>query len=150
MDTFSVKTFQDLTPAELYDVLQLRCRIFIVEQRCLFVDPDGYDQQCLHVLLYRGESLIGYARVVPPAVIYPEASIGRVSSQAPLRGLGIGKLVMAKALEVCEAHFPGAPIRLMAQYYLLDFYKSFGFAPSGDIYIEDDIEHIDMYLYETL
>lgn len=131
---------------ELYDILQLRCRIFVVEQRCLFVDPDGYDQRCLHGMLYRGEALIGYARVVPPSVIYPEASIGRVSSEPKLRGLGIGREVMAKALQICSERFPGVPIRLMAQYYLLDFYKSYGFVPRGEIYSEDDIDHIDMFL----
>ena len=36
----SVKKFEELTKRELYEVLKARCRVFVVEQACPYLDPD--------------------------------------------------------------------------------------------------------------
>jgi len=40
--------------------------------------------------------------------------------------------------------YGNVPIRIGAQLYLKRFYESFGFRQSGEIYLEDEIEHIEM------
>jgi ElaA protein len=42
--THLVKTFQQLTVNELYDLLRLRSEVFVVEQNCVFLDQDNKDQ----------------------------------------------------------------------------------------------------------
>ena len=69
--------FDQLQAADLYAALQLRSAVFVVEQRCLFHDMDGKDQQANHLMGWRGDELIAYARCMPAGAQYAEASIGR-------------------------------------------------------------------------
>jgi ElaA protein len=89
------KSFDQLTPAELYSILQLRSEVFVVEQNCVFQDMDGRDPQCFHVMINQPE-LIAYARLVPAGVYYKEMSVGRVITKASVRGPGIGKILMRR------------------------------------------------------
>ena len=100
MTTFNsvLKNFSDLTPYELYDILQLRSEIFVVEQRCIFQDLDNKDKVCHHLML-SNEKLLGYARIVPPGISYAEMSIGRVVVDISKRRTGFGKVLMEAAIE---------------------------------------------------
>ena len=43
-----IKTFEQLNKAELYEIIQLRIAVFIIEQDCPYQDLDGMDDQgCL-------------------------------------------------------------------------------------------------------
>ena len=77
--------FADLTTTQLYALLRLRSEVFVVEQVCPFQDMDNCDQQALHVLGYRGEELLCYARLLPRGSKYDAVSIGRVVSAASVR-----------------------------------------------------------------
>ena len=46
-----VKTFQQLTIEELYEILKIRCAVFIVEQNCPYQDIDDTDKTALHIFL---------------------------------------------------------------------------------------------------
>jgi ElaA protein len=142
--TTSCKAFADLTLYELYNILRLRSEVFVVEQNCVFLEQDNKDQQCFHLSLFQDNSLAGYARLVPPGVAYKEMSIGRVITSPAHRGTGIGNTLMQVAVDLCHEKFGKGPIRIGAQLYAEKFYKRFGFEQSGDIYLEDGIEHIEM------
>jgi ElaA protein len=88
--------------------------------------------------------LIAYTRLIPLGKTYEFSSIGRVVTAATARGTGIGKLLMEKSIEEAERLFGKGPIKIGAQLYLSEFYNSFGFKQSGDIYDEDGIDHIEM------
>jgi ElaA protein len=138
------KPFQSLTLNELYDCLRLRSDIFVVEQKCIFLDADNIDQKCEHLMLLNNKEIVAYARIVPPGVSYKEASIGRVVSSKQCRGKGYGKLLMDLAINNCRRLHPSHDIKIGAQLYLKSFYESFGFVPSGEVYDEDGIDHILM------
>jgi ElaA protein len=139
-----LKKFDQLTPHELYAALQLRNQVFVVEQNCVFQDADDKDQASFHLLGYKKNNLVAYTRLVPPGVIYPEASIGRVVTSPAARGTGLGKELMQQSLSSAYHLFGTVPIKIGAQLYLKKFYVSFGFYQISDTYLEDGIEHIYM------
>ncbi|SHF82618.1 GNAT family N-acetyltransferase [Flavisolibacter ginsengisoli] len=139
-----LKTFEALTPFELYAILQLRNEVFVVEQNCVFQDADDKDQASWHLMGMQGDRLVAYTRLVPPGVSYNEPSIGRVVTAPKVRGTGIGKELMQQSINECYRLFGEQPIKIGAQYYLKQFYGSLGFEQVSEIYLEDGIEHIYM------
>lgn len=139
-----IKTFQELTTVELYDLLQLRSEVFVVEQDCVYQDVDGKDANALHVLGYKNNVLIGYSRLFKAGNYFSEASIGRVIIKPSERKYGYGHELIKKSIEVIETEFNTKEIHISAQTYLKQFYESHGFIQVGDGYLEDDIPHIKM------
>lgn len=146
MVTWICKKFDELTPHQLYVILQLRNEVFVVEQNCVFQDADNVDQFSYHFMGWLDEKLVAYTRLVPPDTIYNEPSIGRVITSSPVRRTGIGKELIKNSIEKTKELFGNVPIKIGAQLYLKKFYESFGFLQVGDIYLEDNIEHIKMIL----
>ncbi len=144
--TWYHKHFKDLNTTELYQILQLRNEVFIVEQNCPFQDLDDKDFKCFHLMGFDTDSqqIMAYTRIVPAGVSYEEASIGRVVTSPQARGGGIGKELMQKSIELLEDLYGGVSIKIGAQCYLKKFYESFGFQQIEEIYLEDGIEHILM------
>ncbi len=140
------KTFNELSPQELYKIMQLRIEVFIIEQKCIFQDADNKDEGCLHLMGFDNENLVAYTRLAPPGYIYEQASIGRVVTSPLYRDKGIGKELMQRSIEICRQQFGNGNIKIGAQYYLTQFYSSFGFKVISDIYLEDGIEHVYMIL----
>jgi ElaA protein len=140
--------FGDLSGAEVYEMLALRQRVFVVEQNCVFQDADGRDPDAWHLLgsedAAQPRKLIAYARVFEAGVRYAEMSIGRIVSAPEARGTGVGRLILAEALRFCTERWRGRPIRIAAQRRLEKFYADFGFVADGEPYLEDGIEHLDM------
>lgn len=140
-----LKKFEALTPYELYDIMWLRNEVFVVEQNCVYQDADYKDQKGWHLMgVDEGGKLMAYVRLLPPGVSYEEPSIGRVLTNPAVRGTGVGRLLMQKAIELCNELFGDVSIKIGAQYYLLNFYSSLGFVQTSAIYLEDDIEHVEM------
>lgn len=147
---WTLKKFDELTSRELYAILQLRSEVFVVEQNCVYQDMDGKDLKAWHLMGYEpdkhGEKLLAHTRLLPKGISYTEASIGRVVSSPAVRGQGIGRELMLKSIESIYTLYGKGPIRIGAQLYLKSFYASLGFIPEGEIYLEDNIPHIIMYL----
>ena len=141
-----VKKFEDLTPYQLYAILQLRNEVFVVEQNCVFQDADDKDQDSYHLMGFWNNKLVAYTRLVPPGLIYTEMSIGRVVTSPSVRRSGAGRELMKQSIDQCYYLFGSGPIKIGAQFYLKTFYESFGFQQVSDIYLEDGIEHIYMLL----
>ena len=138
-----LKKFEDLTPHELYAILQLRNEVFVVEQNCVFQDADDKDQNAYHLMGFSNK-LIAYTRLVAPGKIYEQASIGRVVTSPSIRKSGAGKELMQQSVESVYNLFGKQPIKISAQLYLKNFYESFGFKQVSNVYLEDGIEHIYM------
>jgi ElaA protein len=143
---WTLKFFEALTVVELYELLKLRSAVFVVEQNCVFLDMDDKDQASLHLFAMENAIITAYCRIVPPHVIYLEASIGRVITNPDTRRYGLGKQLMQTAIKETRRLFPNTTIKIGAQLYLKKFYEAFGFQQSGAVYLEDGIEHIHMYL----
>ncbi|WP_304141387.1 GNAT family N-acetyltransferase [Mesoflavibacter zeaxanthinifaciens] len=138
------KTFNQLNTTELYDLLQLRSEVFVVEQDCVYQDIDGKDQKALHILGYKDEKLVAYTRVFHPGDYFEEASIGRVVVKENQRQYGFGYDIMKTSIEAINKHYKTSVIRISAQTYLKTFYNNLGFKEVGEEYLEDGIPHINM------
>lgn len=143
---FTYKPFDELTTHELYAVLQLRSEVFVVEQQCIFPDMDNKDQASYHVMGWQNNSLAAYTRLAPAGIIYEHPSIGRVVTSPQSRGAGTGRLLMQFSIRAVYELWGKTTITIGAQLYLRKFYESLGFQQCSDIYLEDGIEHIKMFL----
>ncbi|MGE5096176.1 MAG: GNAT family N-acetyltransferase [Betaproteobacteria bacterium] len=167
MITWRCAPFDELTPREIHDMFQARSAAFVVEQSCVFLDIDGIDPACWHLVGYmqagpglrRGDEgsgvagmraeaasdvLVATARLVPPGVKFAEPSIGRVVTMSAVRGTGLGRVLMREAIAHAERLWPRQAIRVAAQQHLETFYASLGFVTTSAPYMEDGIPHVDM------
>ncbi len=134
------KGFSELTVSELYAITQLRERVFVVEQNCVYLDADGLDPVCRHLWAERGGALRAYLRIVPAGTKWAECSIGRVITAPEARGTGLGRELMARGIAACG----NGAIRIGAQAHLEKWYGELGFTRASDVYDEDGIPHIEM------
>lgn len=141
---FKCKAFGEIQPETLYEILKLRQDIFVIEQQCLYPDLDGFDLGCHHLWGTKSGKIISTARIVPPGLIYPEPSIGRVCTALEERKNGEGKRLMEKAIELSLEKFGPLAIKIGAQLYLEKFYRQLGFETCSAPYDEDGILHIKM------
>jgi ElaA protein len=139
--------FAQLSPFVVYEILALRQLVFVVEQKCVFLDADGYDVSAGHLVGRRNDRLVAYARILSPGVKYAEHSIGRVVVDPTARNSGFGRAVMLEAIRrIVESDGP-VPIMIQAQEHLADtLYKPLGFERVNGVYDEDGIAHVDMRL----
>jgi ElaA protein len=143
--TWKFVDYSVISADDLYDAMVLRQRVFIVEQRCAFLDMDGVDRYSWHLLCRdKSMALVAYARIVPPGRRFDEPSIGRVVTAPEVRRTGLGRMLMEEAIRLTKEMYPGLPIKLSAQRYLENFYGSLGFVVTGEPYEEDGIPHINM------
>ena len=146
MITWESKPFSALSIDELYELLALRARVFVVEQTCAYVDPDGKDKVAHHLLGRDGSgALVAYARLFDKGVYYTESAIGRVVTCPSIRRTGLGAVLVGEAVARTKRLF-GLPIRIGAQRYLERFYARIGFEAEGEPYEEDGIPHVEMVM----
>ncbi|MDR3415478.1 MAG: GNAT family N-acetyltransferase [Nevskia sp.] len=137
--------WDELSTDLLYRLLRLRSEVFVVEQACAFQDLDGLDPRCEHLCgCDAAGDLLAYARLLPPGLKYPEASLGRLVTAPGVRRTGLGRELMRQALDGCRRRYPDQPLRIGAQQRLERFYAGFGFAAVAAPYLEDGIVHVDM------
>jgi ElaA protein len=141
---WKIKRFDALSSQELYNLLQLRSEVFVVEQNCVYQDIDGKDEKAIHLIGEDNGKIVAYARLFKPAAYFEQASIGRVVVKESYRDKKLGHLLMREAIRVIETHFEETKITISAQLYLKKFYESHGFVQNSDMYLEDDIPHIEM------
>lgn len=142
---FKIKRFNELSVAELYQVLQLRSEVFVVEQNCVYQDIDGKDTKALHLLGSFEDDIVVYARLFAPGDYFDNASIGRVVISQKYRDRKWGHSLMTAAIAGITENYNTSAITISAQFYLKKFYESHGFVQDGEQYLEDDIPHIRMH-----
>lgn len=136
-----VKTFEELSTKELYQILRLRSEVFVVEQDCVYQDVDNKDQKALHVIGIKNDEVVAYTRIFKPGDYFDNVSIGRVVVSQDQRKYGLGKQIMQASLAAINQRFPDKSIEISAQSYLLKFYTELGFNALGEEYLEDGIPH---------
>lgn len=139
-----IKRFEELSLCELYEILQVRVSVFVVEQNCPYQEADGKDYYSFHVFFKENERIQAYLRVVDPNPHCDDVSIGRVV--AVRRGSGLGKAVMEEGIRVAKERMGARKISIEAQSYAKGFYEQLGFAQMSDEFLEDGIAHIKMML----
>ncbi|OBX21569.1 MULTISPECIES: GNAT family N-acetyltransferase [Bizionia] len=138
------KIFQELTRDELYQLLQLRSEVFVVEQDCVYQDIDGKDDKALHVLGFKNDKIVAYTRIFKPGFYFDDASIGRVVVKNSERKHQYGYDIMKASIEAIKNTYNETTIKISAQTYLKKFYTNLGFQEVGEGYLEDGIPHIGM------
>jgi ElaA protein len=130
----------ELDPATLYRILALRSAVFVVEQDCVYLDPDGRDlePEARQLWAEQDGQLVATLRLLRDAD--SRARIGRVATADSARGTGLAARLMERAIELAG----GVETVLDAQSYLVDWYARFGFVRYGDEYLEDGIPHVPM------
>ncbi|WP_282178767.1 GNAT family N-acetyltransferase [Maribacter stanieri] len=139
-----IKEFKEFDIEELYNVLQLRSDIFVVEQDCIYLDIDGKDDKAIHVIGFKDNNVVAYTRIFKPGDYFDQASIGRVAVHKQHRKFGYGKVIMEASIKAVEERFSENEIKISAQKYLTKFYTDLGFNSTGEEYLEDGIPHIAM------
>ncbi len=142
---WKIKSFEEITTSELYEIIKARVDVFVVEQDCPYPDLDDYDQKALHLWAEQDQKVLAYCRIFNQGIKYPETSIGRVLTTEKGRGKNLGKQLIQYAVETIENRFRTSEIRISAQDYLLRFYSCFGFEDTGKKYLEDNIPHTEMF-----
>lgn len=143
---WKIKSFEELTTPELYEIIKARVDVFVVEQDTPYPDLDGYDQKALHLWAEREDhAVLAYCRIFDKGIKYEETSIGRVLTSENGRGKNLGKQLIQYAVETIENRFKTSAVRISAQDYLLRFYSGFGFQETDKKYLEDNIPHTEMF-----
>ena len=137
-----IKTFEQLSSTELYEILKARSAVFVVEQTCPYQDIDGGDYESLHVYLEEEGKLLAYLR----CYVQDEytARIGRVLTME--RGKGLGRPLMEAGIQAVREHYKANSVYIEAQCYAIGFYNKFGFEVCGEEFLEDGIPHVPMTL----
>jgi ElaA protein len=144
---WTFRAFQKLSVDQLFEILQLRVDVFVVEQQCAYRELDEYDRHSGTRHLSGHDALgqlVAYARLLPPGLRYPEVNLGRFVVRADSRKQGIGHQLLQTALQKISGCWPQTPIRVSAQDYLQAFYAQYGFIRVSDMYLEDGIPHVEM------
>ncbi|HMI06229.1 MAG TPA: GNAT family N-acetyltransferase [Flavobacterium sp.] len=141
---WKIKPFKALSAEEIYGVLQLRSKVFVVEQNCVYQDIDGKDRKALHLIGEYEGKIVAYARLFKSGDYFAEASVGRVVTDPDYRAKKWGHELMRQAISGIGDHFGDTKITISAQQYLQKFYESHGFVQTSEMYLEDDIPHIEM------
>jgi len=139
-----LKTFNALTNSQLYQILNLRLEIFVIEQDCFYQDMDDKDQKALHFFKEENQKIIAYTRIFKPGDYYEEAAFGRVAVKESKRSTGLGHILIDKTVEQIEKTIGKVPIKIGAQLYLKRFYEKHNFIKISEEYLEDGIPHIHM------
>ena len=143
---FITKKFNELTTHELYDIIQLRSEVFVVEQNCVYQDLDDKDKLAYHILGILNNQIIAYARIFNSGDYFSEPSIGRIVVKNEFRKHKYGYQLVLNSIQFIENNFKKSNIQISAQSYLKGFYGKHGFVAKGEEYLEDGIPHTAMYI----
>lgn len=141
---WTTKNFNMLSVNELYQILKLRSEVFVVEQNCVYQDLDNKDQKALHLFGEVEGKIIAYSRLFKGNDYFDNSSIGRVVVALNFRDMNFGHALINQGISEIKKHFNEENITISAQLYLKKFYESHGFVATSDMYLEDDIPHIEM------
>lgn len=139
-----VKELNEMTAEEFFEVAKERVKVFVVEQTCPYQEIDKDDKVAKHIILKNDDNqIMAYTRIMN-RVDY--VTFGRVLVVEEFRGQELGKKIVELTLAEINQLNLKKDIKISAQNYLTDFYGNFGFEVISDVYLEDDIPHIDMLL----
>ncbi|MEV0946303.1 GNAT family N-acetyltransferase [Rhodococcus sp. NPDC049939] len=133
----------DLDTKTLYQLLELRVEVFVVEQACPYTELDGRDLlvETRHFWLEEDGRVVCCLRLLEE---HEEGRtwfrIGRLCTAADARGQGHATRLLSAAL----AEVGDEPCQINAQTYLAGMYAQHGFVQNGEEFVEDGIPHVLM------
>lgn len=139
---WKIKRLHELSTIELLNIMIERVSIFVVEQNCPYQEIDLDDKNCIHVFKEEDNKIIAYFRLIETDKYI---KLGRVIVNKNHRGKGLGNELLNKVKEICDEIYPNYDIYAQAQAHLEKYYNQIGLKKESDIYLEDNIPHIDMY-----
>ena len=142
--TLQIKRFDELTAAELYEILKLRVDVFVVEQACPYPELDGLDKKALHLWLEDEDGVHAYLRVMDRGAESQYVSIGRVVARERRRGLGTR--ILKEGIRAARERLGAEAVYLEAQTYAVGLYEKQGFRPISEEFLLDGIPHVKMLL----
>ena len=140
--TLNFKTFDELSTAELFEIVRSRFAIFVLEQNMHCPEFDDTDYTALHGFLEENGTVMAYLRLFETEA--GVVKIGRVLSL--VHGKGLGRTIMQAAIEKAKAHFACRKIVVHAQKRAEGFYEKLGFETLTEPYMEDGVLHVTMEL----
>lgn len=142
-----------LPSALLYQIMKLRCDVFVVEQELICEELDGRDLEASTWLIYALENPAAPAAIDNPVVATArilvddhQVAIGRVAVAKSHRGTGLGRDLVQYAIDVCRELHPEMGIYVGAQAHLEQWYGNFGLERAGEHYLDAGIDHVPMRL----
>tara|TARA_Y100000741_G_C18227661_1_gene548495 strand:- start:753 stop:1199 length:447 start_codon:yes stop_codon:yes gene_type:complete len=144
---WNIKKFNQLDINILYSILKLRSEVFVLEQKCPYLDIDEKDKKALHIFsLDNKDNCIAYGRIFKPNDYYKKyTAISRIVVRKKDRKNKIGYEIVKKLIKICREKYPEKTIKISAQKHLQKFYEKSGFMFKGENYLEDGIPHCAMY-----
>lgn len=140
---FAVKTFDELTADEVYEIIRSREEIFVVEQNCPYQETDGTDRRSIHVFSRNEEGRVtSYLRIFAKDKETNTVQIGRVLTLK--HGTGLGGKLLKKGIEIAEERMNAETIYIEAQTYAAGYYAREGFVITSGEFLEDGIPHVQM------
>ena len=140
-----VKTLDEMTAKEFCKIAEERTKVFVVEQDCPYQEIDQLDYTAHHLVLRDDQgNFVGYTRIMHKDEEH--STFGRVLVCQQYRKHKYGRQLVQATIDETKKIFPEKAIKIQAQAYLLKFYESFGFKPVSDVYLEDNIPHLDMVM----
>lgn len=137
-----IKSFEELTKIELYEILKVRVNIFVVEQKCPYEEIDGIDYKSLHLFYKSHEKILAYLRIFEREK--RTIQIGRVLTAE--HGKGLGSKILKEAVSFIKKQMKPKKIYLEAQCYAIGFYEKEDFKVCSEEFLEDGIPHVKMIL----
>lgn len=137
---FVTKFFEELTTAELYELLKARAEIFVVEQNCIYQDLDDRDYDSLHVFYEESGKVLAYLRAFPKEE--GVVQMGRVLTIE--HGIGLGGKLLRAGMDSIKEKFQPQKIYIEAQSYATGYYEREGFTICSEEFLEDGIPHVQM------
>ena len=138
-------TGAEIGAADLYAALRLRAEVFVVEQACVYLDPDGRDLDAgtTHLWLAAGDgALAAYLRVLTePDRRAPHRPGGH--RPRPPRPAARRPAARSRPHHSPSGRWCSTPSRTSSHVY-----ARHGFVPDGPEFLEDGIPHTPMRLRE--
>lgn len=140
---YIIKKTTDLTSTEMIQIFQERIKVFVVEQNCPYQEVDELDYEAVHIILKDEENFIAYTRVIEEKDC---VRLGRILVNQNFRRNNYGRQIIDRAINYVTNHSTKEIVKISAQARLVSFYETFGFKSISEVYLEDEIPHIDMVL----
>lgn len=142
---FAIKTFNELTIDELYEIVKSRFEVFVCEQKIIEDQEfDDKDKVSYHIMLKENDKVVAYCRIVPKEIGYDYTSIGRVLVLSSYRRKGIAQEMIKVALDFIKNNLNENIVVLSGQLYAKGLYESVVFNVISDVYDEVNIPHVKM------
>jgi predicted GNAT family N-acyltransferase len=106
----------------------------------LAAERDGHDDDVLHVVALRDGRVLGTCRVVVRDGV---GRLGRMAVEPSARGRGIGAELLGE-VERAAARAGASRMRLHAQTAARSLYARAGYEQSGEVFVEEGIDHVTM------